>query len=95
MRSMDYFTFFWAEFVGGWSIWNKEKMWSFPKNKLQSPELKCVLPLQLHHIKEAGQGYRWPHDAFWRFIILSFDHVRDILFFHLVSISSFIYSFVH
>ena len=43
MRSMDFFTFFWAEFVDGWSIWNKEKMWSFPKNKLQSPELKCVV----------------------------------------------------
>ena len=36
---MDFFTFFWAAFLGAWSIRNKKKSWSFPKNKLQSPEL--------------------------------------------------------
>ena len=32
-----------------------------------SGPLPCYV-LRFHHIKEAGQGYRWPHDAFWRFI---------------------------
>ena len=31
----------------------------------------ALLPLRLHDIKEAGQGYRWPHDAFWRFIFIT------------------------
>ena len=43
MRSLDFFHFFWVEFVGVWSIWNKKKSRSFPKNKLQSPGLKCAL----------------------------------------------------
>ena len=34
-----------------------------------SGPLPCC-PLRLQHIKEAGQGYRWPHDAFWRFFLL-------------------------
>ena len=29
--------------------------------------LPCY-PLRFQHIKEAGQGYCWPHDAFWSFI---------------------------
>ena len=36
-----------------------------------SGPLPCYL-LQLHHIKEAGQGYCGPHDAFRRFIIAFF-----------------------
>ena len=33
-----------------------------------SGSLPCY-PLRFHDIKEAGRGYRWPHDAFWRFIL--------------------------
>ena len=34
--------------------------------------LPCY-PLRLYNIKEAGQGNRWPHDAFWRLVFLHFS----------------------